>query len=440
MFIIPTSKRQLLLLSLWICSYTCGVDIISEFKLFDIISVIGFIAFREHLSLKNIYKDRLLLILFIFINWAIFGTIVTYVRTLDYVWIVTVCLRLFRLFCYAIIFFIIRQIDLSKQQLNRLLNVILYVIGFQGILVFLQYQGMMPILWAENEQYYGTVYTGTMGINHLNSVLFMSLGLCLVIGKAGDGWQNDLKKIIIPSVFSVIMVGSMLIAEARSSFIAIAIIFVTISRKIKLFLHAVFLFLLGFFVVSNITSINIYDIFHKTYEHRIESKIEKSQNIQESAETMGGYRYKTWVNVIDEMLESPSYLIIGTGFQNFKDFRVSSIAAHNQYLHVLGELGIGGFMVYIYFLGCLGKNLLMLCKYKNANYSRIIYPAFSFYMMLLSVGIFNETFYPSRAVPGFMGMAFAYFAIVTHRGWFGFHRPFKNPNQSKNILYGENDK
>jgi len=71
------------------------------------------------------------------------------------------------------------------------------------------------------------------------------------------------------------------------------------------------------------------------------------------AARVGLGRLTAWKNLIKWLFRSPGILAVGAGFQNFHYFvnllkeQVTLEAAHNNYLHILVELGILGFLVFI---------------------------------------------------------------------------------------------
>ncbi len=70
-------------------------------------------------------------------------------------------------------------------------------------------------------------------------------------------------------------------------------------------------------------------------------------------------RLDAWSDLISWLFKNPGVLLSGAGFQNFQYYvflesgAVELEAAHNNYLHVLAETGIGGFTVFLCWLGAI---------------------------------------------------------------------------------------
>ena len=177
--------------------------------------------------------------------------------------------------------------------------------------------------------------------------------------------------------------------------------------------------------------LDIYSLTKDLYQTRIERKMAKDFREIERLEDIDRRRPEHWKETIQRMYEQLDYVIFGAGFQNFGNLNVGASAAHNVYLHVLAELGIVGFLIFSAWLLALRRSLANLRKSNAPLYFQLVYPASACYVNLLVLGLFNETLYPSRAIPGFMGFALAYFAVVMHRKWLDSDSPGDNSSIDK---------
>jgi len=168
-------------------------------------------------------------------------------------------------------------------------------------------------------------------------------------------------------------------------------------------------------VVSAVSGIDVIGQAQELWEIRIGSRVEgftaRVTDIDQS-------RPNIWALTIDRLRGRPDVVLIGTGFQNFNNLKAGlATAAHNQYLHTLVELGIVGFLVFMQMLIHVGRSLEVARENSPTMLKGVPLAARNCLFAILALGVFNESFYPSRAIMGFMGFALAYFAISMHSGW-----------------------
>lgn len=409
------SSFQIVFLCIWIISFTVGLDILSEFKLYDILFLLALIFFHGRITSLNWQEDRSLLWLRRFLIIFIFGTIVSLFSE-RYLGMTVIGLRLFRLMGYIWIFFIIRSLWLSKKQLSILLGSIFWVIIFQSLLILLQSTGKIPTLWPEKEQYYGIVHTGTLALNHLNPVLFISVAISASCSRLFLHKTKNIFHLIFFAISILIMIAAMMISMARSAIMAMAIF--SICSVIFYKKKAIILILLSLILLiplQKMSGINIVDQIDELWYKRVEVKIKGDID---SIGDVDAQRTAIWSNTISELIAHPSCLIFGTGFQNFAYLKeAKATSAHQLYLHVLAELGIGGLIIFCFFWISIKNRLKQLGRIGGVTMDSLTYPGYMIILAILVIGLVADTFYPARALPGFMGFLLAYLALITHRSW-----------------------
>jgi hypothetical protein len=156
------------------------------------------------------------------------------------------------------------------------------------------------------------------------------------------------------------------------------------------------------------------------WQERVVSRLRgKSWEEVRSIDDFHTARPTVWRDTIHGILRKPYVLLTGGGFQNYQWVSEKAIAGHNQYLHVLVELGVIGLVFYVQVLRAMWQQFGVLGRRDPYLYYLLSLPGTSCLGAILVVGLINESFYPARAVPGFMGFFLAYFAVATHRGWLG---------------------
>lgn len=69
--------RQMMLLGIWIVSFTVSLDLVYEFKLFDFTALVGILAFSRVVAWNQIREDRLVGWTVAFFAVAVWGCLVT---------------------------------------------------------------------------------------------------------------------------------------------------------------------------------------------------------------------------------------------------------------------------------------------------------------------------------------------------------------------------
>lgn len=404
---------NLLLLSAWVASLTFNLDVVSEFKAYDFIGALCILRFRRPLLValkRRTASTRWLIWFFVFV---LFGTLVTVVRSATSTEILIVGLRCYRVLCGVCLCLILSVSLRSISQARFVLRVIFLSVLAQAVLIVLQWMGIVPIIWPEAERYYVTIYpTGTLGLNHLNSVLFMVVGLAAAMGVfSRDSGRPSVLKASLFGVCSVIMIAAMLAGESLSGLVALLTMGLSVSWRVKgvriVLIVAICAVLMRPFLATDLSG-----QASRIWEDRITSKgVELSGEFEEISQ-VDRIRSRLWFDTIAALSEHPWLLIVGAGFQNFRALGLAATGAHNQYLTALAELGIGGSATFTLWLWSL---LVLFRRNKRATEARLTVQrmsAFSCVVALIVVGLFNSVLYPARALPGFFGFALAYFGVM----------------------------
>ncbi|MGQ9663581.1 MAG: O-antigen ligase family protein [Kiritimatiellia bacterium] len=213
------------------------------------------------------------------------------------------------------------------------------------------------------------------------------------------------------------MVHAMLIGRARSSFIALAAFSLMLARKVRTLFILLLLTCVAIPVLSSSrldVVKNIEDLWQQRVLDRLKGR--RIENLASLAQ-VGASRIEIWKDTFAGIVAKPYVLVTGAGFQNFSLVNRKAAAAHNQYLHVLVELGLVGLSFYGWLLWSIWRQLNAVGRESHELYHLVSLPGTACLAAVLVVGMLNETFYPSRAIPGFMGFFLAYVAVGTHRAW-----------------------
>jgi O-antigen ligase len=407
------SQGRLFLVSLWILSLTISFDFISELKLFDLIAFIGIFVFRRQISPKNwlsgsyISKWSGLYLLIVF--W---GVLVTLVSSKELSWMLVVSLRFYRFFGYICLFLIISKLNLNREQLFKLFNIVFLAALIQAMLIILQKFGIVP---TQNPGF----YRGTLDHNHVNSITFMTVGIAAALGKLYHISFKRLMRAILILLSAVSMAFAMVLGQARGAFVALGILMVCQVRKIKGII-IVIVAVLGLLTVQMVTDYNFFEVGKTIFEDRLLRKMDTKRHYRSALdwdlEVIDKGRPYIWKTTLQILRENPSYLIFGVGFQNFKSIR-DTTSAHNNFLHILVELGLAGLIVFILWLQTLWKEIKKWKFVDQKLYVNLSIPGIACFLAIIAVACFNEPFYAHRNSPGFLGFFLSYFAIITHRGW-----------------------
>ena len=87
------------------------------------------------------------------------------------------------------------------------------------------------------------------------------------------------------------------------------------------------------------------------------------------------------------------------------------------------EFGIVGLAAYLILFRGLWLEMKTIGRQNSRLYSLLTLSGTSALIAILAISCVNLGMYPYRSLPGFLGFALSYFAIVTHHGWRAQERP-----------------
>jgi hypothetical protein len=429
------------IISCWIASFTVSLDIVYEFKLYDILSVIGVIFFSRELVLglksnrSPFFITKLLLLIFAF------GTLVSVVRSLEtgslgIGEVDVLAIRAYRVFSFIAIFIIILKLNLRVRDLTNLLRVIYVSVLAQSVIIALQSIDLIPILWPVHERFYlRIVPTGTLGLNHLNSVVFMVVGLSAIVSLLELKRRWTISLILWHSGSTVLFVYAMLLGEARSSIVALAVLAILWMRRRRAVILLVGVMIFGV-ILTGSQYLDVGYQFGFVWSDRTVKKmaVESVGEISTLTDIDRG-RPMIWTEAAKKLVTRPDIILFGAGFQNFIGFGIRASAGHNLFLHVFVELGILGIIFYFAFLWRLWSIFRRSGKswYDVSTGSKLSSAAESCLLTIILIGLFNESLYPQRAMMGFMGFCLTYFAIAGHTTWISYVAPIRR----RRIYFGK---
>ena len=411
------SRFDYILLLTWIFSHTIVIDIAYELKLFDILSIVAVPKFYSKLAHIIRHRDATRTFLILILVCVTYGSLITFAKTVDLEWATVVVLRWWRLFSYLVIFLLIRYGYFSRIQNEKFILVILMSCVIQALIIVLQHLNILPILWPEHELYYRTVVpSGTLGINHVNHVIYMTVGLGSVLAYSSFSSPRKRTRSVIAIVAAPLLVAAMFIGEARLSFVALAVFGVFLLRRSAGWKFVVMLASM-IAVVGLVTKIDVIDMADELWSHQLETKVERREaQGAEGFQAIDPGRHAILVWTINTILDRPDYLITGIGYQNFASAG-GPVSAHNTYFQALIELGLVGFVAWMGFFVTIYRTMSEVERHAGP-YERNIMLAGKAALLAIAVsGFFNDTLYPVRNNNGFLGFALAFFAIASSRVW-----------------------
>ncbi len=402
----------MVLLGLWLCSYLVSLDVLFQLKPFDLVSPVAMFTFRK--ELRTFLRSPLLIARAMRWLWliAVLSSFWTFLSAQSVLVFAVIPLRLFRFAAYLSAFGVLFTVPLTPVQRKRLIGVVAFAALGEAGLIILQELGLAPILWPRYEHIYDyTVPTGTLALNHVNNVVFMLTGISALLTwslltNRRLGW-------ITAGVGAPAMAAAIVFGQARLGIVGIPLLIVTLILVLRakgvLFVGAMVLtaVLFGGAVLAGVV-----DTASMVWSRRMIGRVADPHD-PESYMEMDQSRARIRRLAIRGFAEYPVALITGVGFQNFKLLvHRHAVAAHNLYLELLGELGLPGLLAFL----AMMRGLFRLFRLRSRQEKRIadaLSIAMALAATLLILGVANETLYPKRPIPGFLGFVMGYWGLVT---------------------------
>lgn len=141
------------------------------------------------------------------------------------------------------------------------------------------------------------------------------------------------------------------------------------------------------------------------------------ENLEQDISLFG--RFYIWIETVNMILENPIVLITGIGLGAFQyvmnpitPFFDGVSGGHNNYLHVLTETGIAGFMLFVYILMSFLKVSLQRARNTASRKGFIYYGYFCGTAALTVTAFTQETFSVQIALHNILGYFFLVTALV----------------------------
>lgn len=236
------------------------------------------------------------------------------------------------IFILSLLYFPIEKRDLFFKSVI-FLGTILAVIGI------LQFAEVLPLYeYHQLNKFSPGQIASVLSPNSEHLGIYMVIALFLSYGMVEISKKNTKKTIVIVAI--ALMFFALVLTGSRSSWVGFLvgnIVFVLSSikrRKLGMF-SIIVLVLTGVTIISSdLREILLAGVYN---EHRIGSAM---------------YRVDSYSRFFEVLKSNPMISLVGVGFMNWRYTLVQSTEitwAHNNYLSVLGELGVGGLLVFLWF-------------------------------------------------------------------------------------------
>jgi O-antigen ligase len=246
---------------------------------------------------------------------------------------------------------VVTAADTTRRR-RFLFGVFFANIAVQALLIFGQGMGIVPNYWPEYWLTgYGTRPVGTLSPHHLQAGIVMILGVAMAATLLRHTRSWIIRAILVSLM--AVMVMDTVFAGVRTAWVGLlgfflAFFFIHRFRALGLFLAMTIGAAAFTWAVSGWVGGSLEESFDERVTARLEAK---------GYEGLYGERtviYREWTP--QAIARAPWILLVGTGFQNIRHY-LGATGAHNNYLHVLLELGVLGFVVYLAFLRNVLKSL-----------------------------------------------------------------------------------
>ncbi len=397
----------------------------SDFRIFDFAILLFFTVNYSYLSKRFtfLFSHRGL-----FLRYVMIMLLLVYVSLFFAIaysglkYILPTMIRLFRFTGYILTGLAVIATVNNHNKYKIIFYTIFINMSIQAILAFMQGIGMLPQFWP---QYWLDMYDNQLAPvatlsphhKHIGVVMLVGISLALALFRLNNNWLTKLMYLLI----MLTMFAVPLFAGTRTYLLGLAgfIPAYFYINKIGAVPSMAAILLLVFMILRSSFSERITEPIVNKYQERVTGRIEKFEGYE------GLYidRAKIYLSILNTFKNKPYILLTGTGFQNSRFF-IRGTGAHNNYLHVLLELGIAGFIVFMLFLYYVHKNLLTVARFAPLAFERITaaHIWISFVAVLLTM-LVGETFWAQAAMFTLAGQLMALWALgVTPVFWLGVYR------------------
>jgi len=238
--------------------------------------------------------------------------------------------------------FVIVLVD-SPQKFRWIMKVFYFNIVLQAGLAIAQKLGWIgtfyPVYYVAS---YGETPVGTLSAHHkqIGIVMVIGVGMSLAYLMASKDFFGKFLHII----FMGMMVAASVFAISRTGWLGLAglalgYFLIYKGRSIGVGIFVIIGISLTLLLLQFI-GIDFVNLIEQDVNMVVIDRFERF-----GIEGITGDRLKVYDNYPDAIVKAPWILLVGTGFQNIITF-IRAAGAHNNYVQVLFELGIFGFIVY----------------------------------------------------------------------------------------------
>jgi hypothetical protein len=403
---------------------------VTDVRLYDVMFLFGFVLVllpHSYEILTTIRNNSWLRAYILFSAWCALSLIVTQVLAGgDQAFIAAG--RLTRFIGYGLVAAGIVTFVKEKEDLQRLAWLFFILIAIQAYISFLQSFGyigqLWPSYWVKN---YEDIPTGTLSLHHLQMSTLCILGASLGLFLLGSKLNSFARWFIASSV--CMMAYATFLVTSRSGWLGLGMVVClfslqTLRRRQTFSTHIVIFWLvvaiIGFLWLGREP---IIEMMGNSWQRGYESKVETG-----GLTNLSVTRMDLLLDFPRVVSENSWVLLSGTGIENAVSVLRYSNAMHNNYLNVIIETGLIGFLLYLNMLFLIWRRSVQVIERTNSAFGRTIALGFQVgFLALLTLNLFNEAFYMQYCVFSLTGQIMAFAAIALHPLWLNSTKDNKKP-------------
>ncbi len=391
--------------------------ITSDFRLFDFIY--AFIAWKYIFSDFRDFKKRVEAIsyakhAYAFIIFVAIGVLITFVHSGPITTLVA-AVRFYRLVGFWTVGLILIAYVQDLRELRMLFVVFFLNCLVQAGIASLQTAGYLESFWPD---YWLTMYQESHAVatlaphhKHIGTIMMVGIALAMIVLRVGEKMWLRVSAMMLIGLALFTILG----AKSRTGMGGI-IIFLALSLLIRrrgfskkiLAVALSVAFLIYFFDEA------VNEQVLNTYEKQISLAARHDNVVIGNLDS----RISLWEKIPHYLEKNRHLIITGTGFQNMSNFFPMN-GAHNNFMHVLLELGIIGFVVYLLWLYHLHGAIRNVSRNSHINTGKIFgQEIHALFIAILTTMLIGETLYAQRAMMTLAGQLNIIFAMGTHPLWF----------------------
>jgi len=334
----------------------------SEFRLYDVLLalLILILITRYRAVLKRFFQqDAPGKWLLKFCIWASITYFVTVIWSLSHrntTWVMVSAIYLFHLWGFVMAYAGFRIFVRSQRQCLRLLDLFLLLGAIQALIICLQSVGVVPRLWGELYDVYGTkTFSGTLGPNRVMP------GMCMVLllAVAAGYWRNlravgagRLGLALVSAGIGLLALG---VTGSRTAWVVFAtfcLLSFVIARRRQGGILALGVVVMVLLAVAGPDSIK--QRFQDMYRWKLTDKLAQTEDTSLTTQirAVDAGRVDIWKRGASGLLSNPWLIPFGAGFNNRYALNQGD-SPHNMYLTLVTELGLLGLYLYLGWLHAL---------------------------------------------------------------------------------------